>query len=449
MTPDPIRAKALALVAALDDDVFERRDDAERNLLKFGFDILPLLVPSLESPSVERRLRATRTFHALTAPLIEDRLPIRDFHVTQRITMLGQFEDPEWKAVTDKKGPLDGLRVEAALHGPVPWIQDHPPLPVDAVERLRNQLRSTAPYIRAAAVRSVPRTSNDQLLTALVDRLADPYEAVRRSGPCPHPQNPIAEESCLYAIPFQGKAIIAPLLAFARRAENRGRLWHVYEALGRIGPDPRSLAFVRHRVAARKAEDLFSAVEALAKLGPEAISDLIALADDSKAGVEQSGIRRIAIQGLVHYGNVETVTPFLRKMIRHNDPELADAAIGVVEQLSVREALPDLKHLLEARENLAALGAYVRMADRADSSAVLFERLRSSSAADRGVAALMLAALGVREAIPRLLALLSDTDPTVRTQADRAMRMLTNRPNGVGYDPRKSETSTLWQNAKE
>jgi HEAT repeat protein len=84
------------------------------------------------------------------------------------------------------------------------------------------------------------------------------------------------------------------------------------------------------------------------------------------------------------------------------------------------------------------------MAERKEAAAFLLERLGSQNAAARGDAALMLAAIGQRDAVPRILDMLADPDWYVRAQADHALRGLAARPQGVGYDAARSDPD-LWR----
>jgi len=455
---DELRAPAARLVSALDDQRFDRREAAERELFKCGFEILPLLEPALDSRSDEARRRARRILGALTAPLFGDRLPNRTSGIDEAAALLAPLSDTFWKALRQElpashEEHLRNLRVDAALVGPVPWTGEADQRPADAVRKLVADLNSEEPHVRAVAVRSVPPTSNGELLAALVARLSDSHKVYRVSIGDPAPVHPIADEAGLHAIPRQGQAIIEPLLAFARKENDAWVRWRIFKALGMLGPDPRSLEFVRASIAAADPNELFVAVQTLAKLGPDAVPDLIKLAEAGKQEGQNPNIPQIAVEQLAHHGKAQTVGPFLMKMLRQRDWAMVAAAIPFVEKVKSREALPELKRLAqddttEQNAQAWAIAAYARMAERKDAAVLLMERLDSTKPSARGMAAFQLAAIEWREAVPRILESLSDKDWYVRAQADQALRGLAERPEGVGYnayDPNPSLWRDWWK----
>ena len=101
LVPNAIRARTVELVRALDDKKFARREQAERELLKLGFHVLPLLEQSLESPSKEARTRSERIFRKLTEPLFDPEIS-KWFHVrNQTPTLLSIFRDAAWNVLGD------------------------------------------------------------------------------------------------------------------------------------------------------------------------------------------------------------------------------------------------------------------------------------------------------------------------------------------------------------
>jgi HEAT repeat protein len=460
--PEAIQEKAAVLVPMLDDPDFEKRERAERELLKLGFEVLPLIEGSLEAASAEARLRSRRILSKLTAPLFESRRQIGFFPMNDTAALLAPLGEASWRALAGEAPAeyaqhLRTLRVEAALRDPVRLIAEGEPLPAETVRRLVADLTSEEAHVRAAAVRTVPRTTNPELPRALVARVADPYKDYSFGGGDPVPIWPIADHVGWHVIPWHGKAIIDPLLAFARKEKDSWIRRRIFLALGMIGPDPRSLPYVRESIAARDPEDSYNAVNTLAKLGPETLPDLIKLIEAGKQEGQNPNIPCIAVEHLAHHGTAESVGPVLMRLLRHPDWQISYAAIPVVEKISLREALPELKRLAQEdygsegmrriEQNLtgAALCAYARMADRKDAAGFLLNRLGSRNSATRGLAAFMLAAIEWREAAPRILDLLSDKDWYVRAQADQALRGLAQRPDGVGYDAYRPDPS-LWRN---
>ena len=442
LVPETIRDKAAELVRALDAERFERRDNAEKGLIQLGFDALPLLEKSLEAASAEARSRSRRVLRTVARPLLEARDPF--FRVNQAVALLSTFGNEAWQAIGDDLPPVRlGLwRVDAARVAPVPSISEGDPLPSELVARLVKDLNSPEPHVRVAAMRSLPRTENKEVLTALVERLADTYKVLtgRMIG------DPVEERLVAYeapsAIAWQGKAIIEPLLTFARQEKNRAFRRQVLELLGSIGPDPRTLAFVRESVATGIKEDRLGAIPALGMLGPGTLPDLIKLAEAGDW---------LAIQELSRHGDAKTLGPWLVNMLRHKYPQFAREVISMVEKFDLRELLPDLKRLAqddntEQNVQAQALGAFARMANRKDAEELLLERLGSKKTSARGNAVFLLAAIECRQAVPRILELLSDPEWYVRAQADTALRGLSQRPEGVGYDAARNRDPDLWRN---
>src|SRR5262245_34449157 len=258
--------------------------------------------------------------------------------------------------------------------------------------------------------------------------------------------DPVEERLVAYeappAIVWQGKAIIEPLLTFARQEKSRAFRRHILEVLGAIGPDPRTLAFVREAVATGTNEDRLGAVPALGKLGPSAMPDLIKLADAGDG---------LALEELSRHGVSKSLGPWLVNMLRHKYPQHASQVISMVEKFALRELLPDLKRIAQddkAEQNTQAqaLGAFARMATRKEAEELLLERLGSKKTSARGNAVLLLAAIECRDAVPRILDLLSDPEWYVRPQADTALRGLAHRPEGVGFDAANNRDPALWRN---
>src|SRR5262245_56804679 len=312
--PETIREKAAGFVRDLDIEKLERRDHAEKELVPLGFDALPLLEKSLESASAEVRARSRGVFRQVARPLLEARDPF--FRVNQAAALLSLFGDEAWKAIGEDLPParLGLWRVDAARVAPVPSIQETDPLPPKLVDRIVKELTSPEPHVRVTAMRSLPRTENQEVLAALVERLADTYKVL--TGQMIH--DPVEERLVAYeapsAIAWQGKAIIEPLLTFARQEKNR--LWRrqILEVLGAIGPDPRTLAFVREAVASGTNEDRLGAIPALGMLGPGGMPDLIKLAEAGDW---------LAIQELSRRADAKSLGPWLAKMLRHKYPQFA------------------------------------------------------------------------------------------------------------------------------
>jgi HEAT repeat protein len=442
LVPKEIREAAAPLVKDLDDPKAQRRVQAEKALTKLGIEVLPLLEPALDSPSAEARQRATRVFRKFTQSILE-RHYFRQADRDQATAITAHFGEAAWKVIGANLKPdrLELWRVERAKVGPVVVIPERKPLPPDVVRRLVADLSSPQPHVRVATIRALPQTDNEEILTALVERLADDYKAFPLVLPPDDPvEVPHVPSEAASAIIWQGKPAIGPLLTFAGQEKNRPWRRRVLEILGSIGPDPRTFALVRAALDSGDGEERTGAFYALGMLGREALPDLIKLAE---AG------NWYAIQQLGRHGDAKGAGPVLVKLLRHEKWDIVWETIRAVENLRLREALPELKRLAqddEREQNVQAwaISAYARMAERKDAAELLLSSLKSKRSSARGHAVLMLAEIEWRAAVPRILEMLSDSEWYVRAQADRALRGLAQRPEGVGFNAYQPQPA-LWR----
>lgn len=454
LVPESIRARVITLLRALDDPKVERRDQAERELEKIGVDALPLIETGLSSPAEEVRARTHALFRKLTRPAVQPRTLQYTHEATAPLCPLGEAG---WRVVAENLEPeaLDMYRTEAAWLGPVEPLTKRDLQDPQTVRRLVAELNHEKPYIRMKALRSLPRTDNPQILAALVRRMNDNYGYYRHFT-ISHavPEQVLATEARLYAIPWQGKNAIGPVIDWMKQVpEDYAREVYGPELLGKLGPDTRSLAILGQRVGVGSHNERHAIVPALGRLGRDAVPILVKVASDR----EQNGIiRRMAIEEMRQHGDARTVGPTLLAMMQETDPQLVYAAIQTAEAVRLREALPVFKRLAldeKTEQNVRswAICAYARMADRQEVEALLLALLQSPSTSAAGNAAHMLAALECRAAVPRLLDLLSHADWYVRAKADEALRGLAKKPEGVGFDTRKPDPAAWrewWQDKR-
>lgn len=319
----------------------------------------------------------------------------------------------------------------------------------EAARQLVADLTAKGADTRLKAVYGVPVTTDEEVLAALVGLLADPHEVEEASFTFTFPPSrvrPVAR-AAVNALAAQGPAAIGPLLDFAKKPANAGYREQAANILGQLGPDKRSVAFLRDFADKGSHNERCAAVHALGRLGPEGVPELIRVARD---GAQNDVVRRLAIEELARYGTAETVGPFLREAVKFKDNQHRWAAAQVIGALEYRAALPDLKRLAEneqAEQNVRAdaLRSFVALADRRDSRELVRKLLASPSASARGKAAMILGGVGDRDDVPRLLELLKDEDVYVRAQADYGLRGLADKPEGVGYDAGRENEPELWR----
>lgn len=341
-------------------------------------------------------------------------------------------------AVDARKDPFDPIawvgRVEAK---PVTLVvkEVETRLTPEAARLLITDLTAGDHAVRLAAVRRVLPTDNEEVLTALVGTLADPHKE-----PSPFSTThvvlvqPVAEAARRDVIPYQGPAVIGPLIAFADRPWNAPFRGVVVELLGKLGPDPRSLAFLRDLLATGSHHERYHTIQALGRIGREGIPELIRTARDKK---QNDVIRRMAIEEMAHHGTAATVGPFLREALGYEESGYLTAAANVAEAVGYREALPDLKRQAEDEQGeqnarAAAIRAYAVLADRRDARELVRKLLGAKSAIGRWYAAKVLGAVVDEDDVPWLLDALSDPQCSFRFEVEHVLRWLADKPEGVG-----------------
>jgi HEAT repeat protein len=318
-------------------------------------------------------------------------------------------------------------------------------------------LRDPSPHVRLAVARAVPRHATDEVFSALLTLLNDPYAVLpRQAVGDPYPVSIISSEVQGNILPDIGKPILPALLAYiAKNRENPVALYYAIPVLGELGPDDHSIECLQERFVNGTHDQRHSTLKALGKLGKKSQGILLAIATDenlkSGTGVIQ---RRVAIEQLALCGDADACRITLVKLLDHKESQLVGAAIDTIRILRIREAIPQLILLAAHPDWLkdrnwqnpqsSAIAAVAALADRAVAEKFLLEMLDTQSASARGKAAGHLAALNLRAAIPKLVDALADKDWYVRATADSALRGFARKPEGIGYDPGKPEPK-LWR----
>lgn len=441
LVPPALREKAAGWIRDLDSAKFAEREAADKALRAVALDVLPLLEEKLrEARRTEDRIRAQRIVGDTLAPLLRSRewgavLPQETGPV---LALLGE---ESWNVLRERsEGPLpEQLPAIAAAFAPVgPYRDLTRPTEKDVAEIVA-RLRHERPAERVRAVRALTKTADRRVLDALAQRLADSYTYHLHGPGHPVPFALVAHEAA-EALAWQGNPAVDAVTAFGRANPDSYR--RVAEVLAGIGPDKRSAKFLGELMANDSYEVRWSVAEALGKLGPPAAPHLLKAAGDAK---ELSPLRREAIKALGRLGDAKVHGPFLLEMLKNDNAELQGAAVEAVAGLKLAEALPELMRL--ARDTKAdtyvrcgAMHAVKRLAPRKEAEALLLELLdRKQLAMVRSSAMVQLAFLNCRKAVPPILDALDDADDFVRRTADSALRILSGRREGVGYDPRRPE----------
>jgi HEAT repeat protein len=439
LAPAALRQKAAPLLAALDAADAKKRESAEAHLEGLGFDIHPLLEETLANGTPAQVEAATRVLRKITE---------LKGHAEPAFIGLnfGPFTEHAWKALIDRGDAIERLRVEAAIFGPVPF-EPEAKLSPEAARKLIAQISDASPHVRVAAARAVPLDAGDDVLKALVSLLGDSYSAYRRIGPGdPAPESMIADEVRRNVLPRFGKSAIAPVVDWLRKKEIDRTTSYSIPVLGDLGPDQRSVAYLKEVLAVGEHNSTLTALKVLGQFGKDGVPLLMESAKNQKFNAI---LRRVAIEELAHAGDAKTAGPLLLDMLKSDESQLAGAAIQGIDRLKIREALPELYRLArdeKTEQNVRswAIGASARMGERADVEKLMLELLASPKSSARGNAAFQLARVAGRDAVPKLLESLSDKDWYVRAMTDNALKSVAQKPEGVGYDPAKPNPQ-VWQ----
>ncbi|MHC4915242.1 MAG: HEAT repeat domain-containing protein, partial [Planctomycetota bacterium] len=321
MVPAKLRARAEPLIAELDAEDAATRQKAFKALEAVNSpELLPLLEKAAASKSAEVSDRSRQLMWATLQVMVERSegatkrgMPAR--HVIG--PMLAGLREPGWRLLEDKLKPAEvkGLRVLAARFGPVDTYRDMSAPDGAAARKIAERLGSKDPVVRVRAVRSLSRTKNAVVLEALVRRLGDTHSYTLRGLPgMPAPSYPIALEAG-WAIEWQGRPAIGPLVDLCRGELEKGNRRLLYRGLPLLGPldfDPRSLKLLGDVLKSGEHGDRCSATEALGRFGPPA-QDL--LMEAAASGKQNSIIRREALEALAKCGSPEKAGDLVLKMM--------------------------------------------------------------------------------------------------------------------------------------
>jgi HEAT repeat protein len=251
---------------------------------------------------------------------------------------------------------------------------------------------------------------------------ADAFAAALKEGGDPVTRLQVAE--ALWDLHHKPEEVVPALAAVLR--EDAAWVPGAYPLLARIGPDAKEAAPALLDVVKRAhgpVQDV-GLLEALTRVGPGALADVLALATarDGPAGPHQSAIQALgrggpeaaeAMAGLLDTGDSAT-----RVMACQVLAQIGPAAKAAVPRLG------DAVKGKDAAVRLAAIEALVQIGpDAADGAAALLDVLPG---ADRGLRQRLLGALGEirpdpKKVTPTLTGLLKDPDPVTRGQAAAAL----------------------------
>jgi HEAT repeat protein len=351
-------------------------------------------------------------------------------------------------------GSLGGpaWRVGLASYGPVAVPQDRKLTEAEA-KQLIADLDSKDPATRVRAVRAVPPTAPAEVIAAAAELLLDGYEETVGGFP-PSPIYPItyvAQE----ALARLGAGAVPALIAFA---EQKGRKVTAFQeqprraaahVLGGIGPTDASETYLRAALRSDDDDRVQNAVFVATAWGTRGAGLVREALARPKASV---GARRAAIDALGRFGTLADDGPALRKLLAAPEREVQAAAVGALLALRDTESVPALDRI--ARDPKADVGArlsaahtVLSLSDAKAGTRFILDLIDLNDEADVHLRYYGMEQAGRRKlkaAVKPVLAALDDAEELTRIVADRALRELADRPDGVGFDPKKPD-ALLWR----
>ena len=444
--PDALRKKAEKLIAQLDADDFQRRRQAQAALESLSLDVLPLVEKAAEDGSAEAAARAKRIITRLAFRVVKPEWDSLKGPFPRPGPVLARFGQPTWRILRGKLAysHYASLRVQGACYAPAGEYRDIRKPSPDVAKQIVARLNSNDPYVRLRAARGLSATSDPKILGALSGLLADSFFCctdLRRMGRL----DPRGETGRCYAIReharealrWQGSRAVEALIAFAGKTDKAGAREEATRLLGQFGPDKRILRFFRQRIAALGDKADWALGEALRNLGAAGAELDLELARNVKANhtMRYNAVCRLGA------GEPKTVGPFVLKMLRNDKSRLVSAACVALCTLKLPASTDDLARICRdkkkpQRTRREAMAALCNNADPVRAGEVLISLLGES--VPRGVrrsAVMYLGAIGCRQAVPKLLALLEHPDGTLRSALGVALRQLARKAEGVGFDP--------------
>jgi HEAT repeat protein len=457
--PEDLQATVAPLIAALDAREYAARCKASHALAAFQrTEAIPLLGEVVRSGSAEAREKAELLIWQKLAPAVWGTLQRNPRVARQEIgPVLGWLGEAVLKAVCEraKWSRPQELIVFSVLNAPLGPHRDMTELDEPGAAQVVAALGSKDPLGRLRAVRSLSRTGNEQVLKALAGLLDDPYSYYPSGTICsPTPCYAVAEAAAA-CLTWQGPAAVGTVADQYRRLRAMGpaKEWSAYRCIslfGQLGPDPRSLSLLEECVDGDVESSRNAAVDALKYLGPGAVPTMLRIAakKEQRPHVVDSMIR-MACQ----YGTDRQIGTLLEEHLGSGTYPVA--AARAAQRLNRKDLLPDIERLASSGDTdaqarvelagvMAALGGGAKaaqilmglLAPEPEGSAAGMTGLQLARISSvRGKAALELARIEYRPAIPRILDALEDRNWYVRATADHALRSFANAPGGVGYQP--------------
>ncbi|WP_199693823.1 HEAT repeat domain-containing protein, partial [Sorangium cellulosum] len=281
----------------------------------------------------------------------------------------------------------------------------------DAVSPLLGHLDDTAPEVRAEVVRALGRIGDTRAVVPLIGKVQDSVPEVRRAT--------------ARALGELGDARAVSALILALQDASQDVRVEAVTALGRL-----------------RSDDATSAIADVVAASPGTLG-AFAGSRPADSGTSSSDVREAALRALGRIGSDAAVRVLLAALAK-DDPAAPRSA--------VRDALVSAGKQSATVAALIAVLAAAPSANTAAGAALVLGELKATGGLpaivrgmQRGVVPLRhglraLGALGDPAALPSVLELLGDADPSVRREAIRAATALLDpaRPDGRAVDPARA-----------
>jgi HEAT repeat protein len=451
------------LIEQLRSDRAEQRDEAARKLQALGKAAAPALEAAAKDRDSEVASRARQLLRRLSIremlpralregmPNVEDRL-VSDgdrawaevfMEVWEKAGGLYSVNLLEELAVPALRGAASDAEIGRVIQAISSWGLHA------AVPELLQLLQRRNGVVREAAGRALSDLKVRDAVPSLLPLLADPDPAARQLAlhalaqlaareaapkmlPLLKDEYPGVRQTAADALTQLRHAPAVPgIIALLKEESPRLRQSAIQNLseLGAIEAVPALLPLLRDREHAVRVNAIWTLTALKAR---EAVPEFLRLLDD-----EDASIRAPAITALGWVEARETV-PRIRELLKDKSSTVQDRAISVLGQLNAKEAIADIVQVVQhdvrscVGGRAESIAGTFRGLGAAEAAAELLKSMKQATTAEaRHNYASLLAAMGAREAIPDLQALLRDPEARVRRGAVDALRQLGVRGSGI------------------
>lgn len=317
----------------------------------------------------------------------------------------------------------------------------------DEAKALVNDLADDDADKRLAALLRVRPGAPESVVVAVLGRLSDAYREPQASFDGAS-YDYVLRRAAVECVAHLGPPAAPVVLTFAQGKVNRRVREECVRLLGRLGHTADGEKWLRELLAAdQNVAAVQNAAEAWGGSGAPLLRAVVAKPMANRI------VRLSAMNALGKHGDPKADVKLLRPFLISNDWEFRAVAVMALGNLRDTESVPAFEKLARdpKEENHVRRKATERalvLLDKAAGDKLVLDVVKTADGLLMGEVAEQAAARKLTAAVPHLLAGLGDEHTHTREQADKALRALTGRPDGVGYDPQKGNAD-LWRAVAE